>query len=619
MITEIPKCWKYTKDLETLFFFFQRSEEMLSKYTVDTYHVKMHNTISLCEEALYLYRQLDDLNIISEYYTKYICDILDELIFSIHNDDVIKQLLGVRLDSIITGINSAKANSSLMERWVETIIDFCQPEKYLEINKDIICDSVANNHNKDKLLNAMTRFYSYLIDRGYSEEYLYKQVKEFFCYGNFNNERITIDKVNLINQFVNIFDFEENNYEFILLIDNKSLEYFTNLNLARFNFDIKYLDEGDINRLIKYNQGKKLVAKYREKSRSNENIRIVQYKSKDIDYFISMKRFDSYMDFVRSFESYFKHYTFYINVYYSILKISKANEQEDYVYISDRDALQKRPYISQEKIDEKIKTIFKFNGFGFYGWQKVLYAIEMHHETVKIGNKSAMLRDFWIALESIFSNPKSSNTKNNAINSTLSIVQKTYILKRLRTVYHMLKESITDYIQEQIGIATFKDFVLYFSKYDKDSSEMKKIFAELDNNPLLRYRLYDLKKTFKNGKSILKLMEEHEKIVNWQIKRIYRIRNISTHLGQESEYNNMEGVLYNLHNYFDYVINYIICCCENGNCSHSISQLVFEIQNDNQLFKEMLKGISNLSEDNYIDCLFGGDSELINYEFEFTD
>lgn len=615
MINKIPRCWDYNKNLETLLFFFQRSEEMLSKYTVDTYHVKMHNTLSLCKEALTIYKQLDRLNIINEYYAKYVHDILNELIFSIHNDEVIKKILGVRLESVITGLDTAKTDSSLMERWVETIIDSCKSKKYFEENKKIICEAVINNCNKDKLLRAMDRFYSYLIDFGYSEEYLYKQVKEFFQYGNNKDEKITINSTDYIKEFIDEFDFSENEYEFILLIDNKSLEYFSNLNVANFNCDIKYLDERDIAGLLRYHHGKNLVAKYHEKRKSNENIKIVRYCSREIDYFVSLKQFDYYMDFVRSFESYFKHYTFYINVYLSILKITKSNGQDDYIIISDRDALQKRPYISQEKIDERIKTILNYDNI--FVWQKLINAIEMHHETVKISNKSAMLRDFWIALESIFSNPKSSSTKNNTINSTLGIVQKTYILKRLRTVYHMLTESITDYVREQIGIASFKDFVKYFSKYDKNSDEMKKIYSELNENPLLRYRLYELKKIFKDGKSILKLIDEHERIVRWQIRRIYRIRNISTHLGYE--FSNIEGALYNLHNYFDYVVNYIICCCENGNCSNSISQLVFEIQNDNQLFREMLKGIDELTEKNYVECLFGGDFELINYEFEFED
>lgn len=202
MINQLPSCWNYTKDMETLLFFFQRSEEMLSKYTVDTYHVKMHNTLSLCKEALTIYEQLDSLNIISEYYAKYVPDILNELIFSIHNDEVIKKILGVRLESVITGLDIAKTDSSLMERWVETIIDSCKSRKYFEENKKIICKAVINNRNKDKLLSAMERFYSYLIDFGYSEEYLYKQVKEFFQYGNKRDEKITINSTDCIKEFI---------------------------------------------------------------------------------------------------------------------------------------------------------------------------------------------------------------------------------------------------------------------------------------------------------------------------------------------------------------------------------------------------------------------------------
>ena len=116
---------------------------------------------------------------------------------------------------------------------------------------------------------------------------------------------------------------------------------------------------------------------------------------------------------------------------------------------------------------------------------------------------------------------------------------------------------------------------------------------------------------------MLALLDEHYKIVQWQINRIYRIRNINTHLGHE--FPNTESALYNLHNYFDYVVNYIICCWENGKFSKSISQLVFEIQTDNQLFRELLKQSDTLNENNYIDILFGGDPDLIHYEFEFND
>ena len=39
--------------------------------------------------------------------------------------------------------------------------------------------------------------------------------------------------------------------------------------------------------------------------------------------------------------------------------------------------------------------------------------------------------------------------------------------------------------------------------------------------------------------------------------------------------------LFNVHNYFDYVVNYIICKLENGHYIQNISALVFEAKTDN--------------------------------------
>jgi hypothetical protein len=242
-----------------------------------------------------------------------------------------------------------------MERWVELIIDLCPVRKYFEKNKEIIFKSINSNRDKDKLLSAKTRFYSCLINFGYSEEYLYKQVKEFFQYGNNEYERITIKSANVIRDFVNQFDFKEKDYEFVLLIDNKTLDYFKGLNLTEFSTDIEYFDEGKIAILTRYKYGKDLVDKYHEKCKTNENIKIVRYKSRGIDYLSVINRFEYYMDFVRSFESYFKHFTYYVNVYFSILKITKSNNQEDYISIADRDALQKDLIFHKIKLMKELK------------------------------------------------------------------------------------------------------------------------------------------------------------------------------------------------------------------------------------------------------------------------
>ena len=80
----------------------------------------------------------------------------------------------------------------------------------------------------------------------------------------------------------------------------------------------------------------------------------------------------------------------------------------------------------------------------------------------------------------------------------------------------------------------------------------------------------------------------------------------------------IKDVLFNLHNYFDYAINYVICKMENEEYIPSIPFLIFEAKTDSEVYMEKLKENNVLSNKNYIELLFGSDQNLIKYEFEIT-
>ena len=90
--------------------------------------------------------------------------------------------------------------------------------------------------------------------------------------------------------------------------------------------------------------------------------------------------------------------------------------------------------------------------------------------------------------------------------------------------------------------------------------------------------------------------------------------NVATHLGVAIS--GMDIAANHLHNYFDYVVNYILCKSENGDYVISTSAVVFEAKNDNRIQAEMLKENQSLSANNYIEYLFGPDSNLMKYQFE---
>ena len=109
-------------------------------------------------------------------------------------------------------------------------------------------------------------------------------------------------------------------------------------------------------------------------------------------------------------------------------------------------------------------------------------------------------------------------------------------------------------------------------------------------------------------------LEKHKMRIEWQLERLYRIRNIATHLG--IEVSNAEPAVNHLHNYFDYVINYMLCKSENGQYISDLSALVFESKNDIRIQTEALKENKNLSLETYKLYLLGPDIEIINYNFE---
>ena len=132
MVNKIPASWQYTDDMESLYLFYQASEEMLSFSSPDSYRLTVHNAVTLCLEAKKIDSILKSSNQIDTYYKQYIPPIIEELIYSIQQDSVIKSELGMRLDSITTGLTTAMDNHALLVRWLNLIIKSCSFEKYFE-------------------------------------------------------------------------------------------------------------------------------------------------------------------------------------------------------------------------------------------------------------------------------------------------------------------------------------------------------------------------------------------------------------------------------------------------------------------------------------------------------
>ena len=610
MINTIPDDWEYTEDLEMLFLFYQCTDELLSEVTPDTFALPLHNVLSLIDEIVETYTLLKQHNSICEYYAKYIPPIIDELLHKIEDDYLLKKMFGKRLDSIVTGFNEAKNDYKHLERWVDVFNQSCSRTKYRLLYQNEIVRLITDTKDKSKLLYCTQNYYIILINAGYSREHLYTSAKKFF-----NNYLLKINSKDQIKDFLKQFTCIPQKYNFLILMDMENIEYLDNISdNINVSQDIKKIDiTKERKELCDDYAVSELFREYDKKKsgcREHQKIEIVRILGEELDPYKFAIKFNEYITFLQTFKRYFIHHGYSKQVFMFLLQKTDGK----YTKIEIPNKIKKRPFINQTLIDSRIKNILNRKSLGRSAFISLAQALEMHADAFDSKNTSTLFRSLWTALETLFSNPSPNSIRDNAINSVLAIIQKTYILKILRALYAQISKAINESTLKELNINNFESFVKYFSTYKEDSVEMKKIYTQLSDNPLLRSRIFSMRKKLTDGKSILTLLDEHKIRIEWQLNRLYRIRNIATHLGKEISGSDI--AINHLHSYFDYIVNYMLCKSENGDLVPNISALVFESKNDIKIHRELIKSNDPLSENNYMDYLFGPDTNLIKYQFE---
>lgn len=612
MINNIPENWVYNSSMEMLYLFYQKTDELLSESTSDTYALPLHNSLTLIKEINEVFTLLNEYGMIEKYYIKYIPPIIEEFLKQTEDDYILKRILGERLSSIRTGFTEALTNYIHLEGWGDIFRQTCTLSKYLKAYENEIIHLITETSDKTKLLYCIQNYFVCLVRIGYSREYLYITTKKFFA-----NTSKKINNPNQIKEFLKLLNCQGKRFDFLILMDIDSIEYMDrisdNLTLS------KQISKIDVNKerkeLCKDYIVEDIIKEYdREISRAKLHVKmaIVRFYDDALDPYSAAAKFSDYIRFLQTFVRYFKHFRSSKQVYRILYKADTGFYKE--IKLSSK--MLKRPYIAQEIIDLRIGNILNAKYMSYSAFKSITHAIEMHSEAFdSSGNISTLLKSFWTALETLFSNPIPNSPRDNVINSVLPIIQKTYILKILRTIYTQICQAISSQELENIGIVDFASFVKYFALFKEDSSEMKKIYNLLSNNPLLRSRLFTTRRTLASGKNIIQFLDRHKARIEWQLNRIYRIRNIATHLG--SEIDGIDIAVNHLHNYFDFVVNYMLCKSENKDAIISTSTVVFEAKNDNRIHNELLKEDELLSENNYLSYLFGPDINLINYQFEY--
>ena len=163
MIYRIPENWAYNESLEMLYLFYQKADELLSESSPDTYSLPLHNSMTLLIEAEEIFDLLNEYGMITEYYSKYIPPILEELLAQIESDYILKKILGGRLFSIRTGLEEGQKSHIHLKGWINAFKQACTFQQYRKAYIKEIVHLVNDTKDKNKLLYSTTCYFTCLI------------------------------------------------------------------------------------------------------------------------------------------------------------------------------------------------------------------------------------------------------------------------------------------------------------------------------------------------------------------------------------------------------------------------------------------------------------------------
>lgn len=578
MKLKIYKKWHKKAEFEGLLFFAQVLDEMYFDYTLDTYKPPALTSRYLCLEAIELIRDIED-DLIDE---ANLSHVLDELDYSLRGDPVAKQLIDAPIEKFILRGEAVKLAETKVR--LEVLKKTLHPLRYITLAQEELLLAIENK-SKSEMVALARLLSSSLINNGMSKQHLYEKTQEFF----FNGQEITS-----IDATLSYFESTSpviHHYEIYFIVSNMISKVKESIGA----FSINIIDSPPRKALEEANN-------YDMSPNSDE----VWVEVNDIeagDHHTARKVAESNLDMTRDLFLLFSHKNRI--EWREETVITQCCDETPIVIRKPKNSMEKcfdlRPKEASHRLNDLINTI-SLEGTSFIKFNR---AVDLHGIGSTNDIPENQMINIWISLETLVPSHVHGGGKIiKIINGILPILLKKYI-KRLiervsadlvrwdRTKYSRLLRKIPNSKGKPLYIRTLELIAL-----DENQVYREELFGLLDHFHLLRNRVFELNKLLKDKEKVLGRLELHQKKVSWQLRRIYRTRNLIVHSGRSPKY--IETLIENGHDYLDQTMAAIIeYSC--GYLSASTLEQVFDMAKlDYDTYTKNLKSIDSFNADNIV-------------------
>ena len=555
--------WTISEETEGLLFFAQRIEEILCHYTLDSFKGRLLNTPLLIIEAQKTISDIENEKI-NNSHIKYI---IEELNWSLKQDRVANKLLDIERELYYPiNFDPKSTNYDELKDILSLLAKKLVNRKYESVCRHLLTDAIKDNKKKD--INALCESWICILQyMDYSRSWLYHYVVNFFFRAK--NE---IKSKDILDAFFSKIDFKEKLFHVYCIADAHLEKAITAIQLSSISIT---------------NIPNELLANARAtayKNKKNAKRIFIRCEVKHCDPYTAFQTTTDIIDNIRDLFGFYYHKNS-PNVLDEKLVVNQ-DDLSDITLLSS----QEQPMINTtNKIGittaaNKLTKLFGGLTPSPQTTVKIFRVFDLHSSCIQNRNLENQILNLWTALEVIV--PLKQHEDKSKIEQISTIISQS---STLGYCYKLVKETL-DYfliwnrglvnkhiysLNNKYGDKLFNKF-LAFIVLDELEQNRITLYSDLNNFPLLRFRIYQLHESMHSPQCLLTLFKNHSQKLMWHLRRLYRTRNLIVH--DNNTIYRLENLVSNCHLYVDDFTKLMLRLIQNDRSIETIEQGVIYIE-----------------------------------------
>lgn len=535
--------WDDVSGSANLLFFAQLIEEMLFDYSLDTYKPSVMHTGLLCSEAISTIREVKNGNVREPN----VWHVAAELYSSYEKDPVAKELVTISPGALAAALKNKKNPISDLQTVLELMSIELTAAKYKEKNESLLSTEIEKDASTAETRSAIRRlarnYITTLIAIGYHQKYIYQVCLDYFFYGS---NRIAGPSA--IKEFLDYFKDGSKKYLVVFRV-NREFDGLSNIFKA---FGLKTtktkpdLFDGPIYpEFTKLGKGEFFVI------------------AKDIeakDVYGAREAAEHRLKLIGTLLSMYHHK-------------APASWHPECIIYSEKEAVAKKlktPINSMHKCADSTQPVasrklqsllgnFSLEGKSF---AKFIRSAQLH--SMALGSDSAenQILNLWISLESLIPSESKKDDASNIehiVGSIVPFLNSVYLQSLLENLVKDLLRWRSREIKPILKDVEGGGFVDRLAKILalKEHQDKRKQLGEITSEfHLLNDRLTHFESILCSPGAVKDILDAHQIRLEWQIRRIYRVRNIIVHSGNTPW--NTKPLIEHCHSYLDAILNELV-------------------------------------------------------------